>query len=178
MVMRRDRPAAPFQRGFTMVELLTTLVVLAVLLALAAPSMVTFVNSSRLRASQGEFVSALMLARSEATKRGEFVGVAARGAIVAGAEFSGGWQVFVDKDRDGLQGADEDVVRSYPALSGGQRFGTTPANVSVARFTPRGFLAGLPLQFTLCGQAGQSKGYQITLEPVGLTDVKEQGSCS
>lgn len=66
------------ERGFTMVELLTTLVVLAVLLAIAAPGMTKFVNNSRLRSSHGELVSALTLARSEATKRGLPVAVRAR----------------------------------------------------------------------------------------------------
>ena len=163
-------------RGFTMIELLTTLVVLAVLLALAAPSMATFINNSRLRSSQGELVSALMLARSEATKRGNFVVVGAL-SPVAGSEFTGGWQVFEDKNGDGVWNEGEDIFRIYPALSGNQRFSTT-SGVSAAAFNPRGFLkANARVEFNLCGQQGLTKGYQVTLEPIGLADVKEH-ACS
>ncbi len=165
-------------RGFTMVELMVTLVVLAVLLALAAPNMSSFINNSRLRASQGELVSALTLARSEATKRGNFVVVEALEPVVPGAEFSSGWRVFEDRNNNGVRDADEEIFRSYPALGGNQRFGTL-GGVSTAAFNPRGFLkANARVEFTLCGQAGQSKGYQIKLEPVGLADVKEQTTCS
>lgn len=167
-----------FQRGFTMVELMVTLVVLAVLLALAAPNMASFINNSRLRASQSELVSALTLARSEATKRGNFVVVQALEPIVAGAEFSSGWLVFEDTNNNGVRDAGEEVFRSYPALGGNQRFATA-GGVSAAAFNPRGFLkANARVEFSLCGQAGQSKGYQIKLEPVGLADVKEQATCS
>lgn len=166
------------ERGFTMVELLTTLVVLAVLLALAAPNMSSFINSSRLRSSQGELVSALMLARSEATKRGNFVVVQALAPIVAGAEFSSGWRVFEDKNNNGVRDDDEEIFRSYPALTGNQRFATV-GGVSTAAFSPRGFLkSNARVEFSLCGQAGQAKGFQIKLEPVGLADVKEQTTCS
>lgn len=165
-------------RGFTMVELLVTLVVLAILLALAAPNMASFINNSRLRASQSELVSALTLARSEATKRGNFVVVEALAPVVAGAEFSSGWRVFEDKNNNGVRDDDEEIFRSYPALAGNQRFGTL-GGVSTAAFNPRGFLkANARVEFTLCGQAGQSRGYQIKLEPVGLADVKEQTTCS
>lgn len=179
MVMRQARPAASnVERGFTMVELLTTLVVLAVLLAIAAPNLATFINNSRLRTSQSELMSALMLARSEATKRGNFVVVEAVGPIVVGAEFSGGWRVFDDKNDNGAWDAGEDIVRSYPALNGNQRFGTA-SGVSIAAFNPRGFLkSSTRVEFSLCGQAGQSRGYKIKLEPVGLADVKEQSTCS
>ena len=64
--------------GFTLIELLTTLIVLAVVVAIAVPNLALFVTSSRLRASQSEFASALSLARSEATKRGSRVVVLQR----------------------------------------------------------------------------------------------------
>jgi type IV fimbrial biogenesis protein FimT len=165
-------------RGFTMIELLVTLVVLAVLLAIAAPSMSSFINNSRLRSSQGELVSALMLARSEATKRGNFVVVQALAPIVAGAEFSSGWQVFEDKNNNGVRDDDEEIFRSYPPLNGNQRFATV-GGVSTAAFSPRGFLkSNARVEFSLCGQAGQTKGYKITLDPVGLADVTEKFACT
>ena len=160
------------ERGFTMVELLVTLVVLAVLLALAAPNMSTFVNSSRLRSSHGELVSALTLARSEATKRGLPVTVKARGSTV-GAEFSEGWDVFLDANANDVLDIGEKVIRAYPALTGNQRFGTVGGEV-MAIFTNRGFLkAAAPLRFKLCGQTGEPLGYRILLEPVGMADVVE-----
>lgn len=160
------------ERGFTMVELLVTLVVLAVLLALAAPNMSTFVNSSRLRSSHGELVSALTLARSEATKRGLPVTVKARGSTV-GAEFSEGWDVFLDANANDVLDIGEKVIRAYPALTGNQRFGTVGGEV-MAIFTNRGFLkSAAPLRFKLCGQTGDQLGYSILLEPIGLANVVE-----
>lgn len=164
-------------RGFTMVELLTTIVVLAVLLAIASPGLATFINSSRLRATHAELVSALTLARSEATKRGSMVVVQAL-APVTGTEFSGGWQVFEDVNDNGSLDDGETVVRAYPALTGNQRFGTV-GGVSMAAFNPRGFLkTSAPVEFRLCGRTGFAVGYRILLEPVGLADVLEDRACS
>ncbi len=184
MLMETVRPATTSVftvrwrvRGFTMVELLVTLVVLAVMLAIAAPGLSTFVNNSRLRATQGELMSTLTLARSEATKRGAMVVVEALAPVV-GNEFSGGWRVFVDLNDNGTWDAGETEVRRYPALAGNQRFATV-SGVSIATFNPRGFLkASARVEFTLCGQAGQDKGYRIKLEPVGLADVTEERTCS
>ena len=171
-------PTAPWQaRGFTMVELMVTLVVLAVMLAIASPGLATFVNNSRLRATQGELMSALTLARSEATKRGAMVVVEALAPVV-GKEFSGGWRVFVDLNDNGTWDAGEAEVRRYPALGGNQRFATV-SGVSIATFNPRGFLkSSARVEFTLCGQAGHDRGYRIKLEPVGLADVTEERTCS
>lgn len=158
--------------GFTMVELLVTLVVLAVLLALAAPSMSKFVSNSRLRSSHGELVSALTLARSEATRRGLPVVVKARGTTV-GSEFSDGWDVFVDANLNDKYDTGDTLIRAYPALSGNQRFGTVGGEL-LAVFTNRGFLkAAAPVRFKLCGQTGEPLGYRILLEPVGMADVVE-----
>lgn len=158
--------------GFTLIELMTTLVVLAVVLAIAAPNLAVFVNNSRLRATQSELASALTLARSEATRRGAMVVVKAAAPVVD-AEFSAGWLVFVDTNDNAQLDDGEAVVRNYPALNGGQKFGTV-GNVSALTFNPRGFLkAGARVEFKLCGQPGFPVGYRIRLEPVGLADVSE-----
>jgi type IV fimbrial biogenesis protein FimT len=159
-------------RGFTMVELMVTLVVLAILLAIAAPNLSSFVSSSRLRATQGELVSALTLARSEATKRGRTVVVAAL-APTTGQEFSAGWQVFEDANDNNFFDTGEVLVRTYPAPSGNQRFGTVGGETAAA-FNARGFLkTATTIDFRLCGKLGETIGYRVRLEPIGLADVKE-----
>ena len=170
------------QRGFTLIELLTALIVLAVILAIAVPGLSTFISSSRLRATQSEFVSALTLARSEATRRGAQVVVRALGTV-AGSEFLGGWQVFSDTNGDGLYDVGEPVIRDYAPLGAQLRFsalvGATTTAATTAVFDSRGFLVPkTELNFKLCGPAGSTKSYSIRLEPVGLADVVEGDSCT
>ena len=69
--------------GFTLIELMISITVMAILLVVVAPSLAGFVRSSKVRSAQSELVSSLRLARSEATKRGISVGVVAT-APVAG----------------------------------------------------------------------------------------------
>lgn len=169
------------QRGFTLIELLATLIVLAVVVAIAVPNLGAFVSSSRLRASQSELVSALSLARSEATKRGVNVGVQALAASApAGREFNPGWRVFVDEDGDRAYTPGppaELVLRDYPAVSDEFRFGTVGGKTK-AIFNSRGFVTDGGVVFTLCGKAGVKRGYRIQLEQVGLADVVEGESCT
>jgi type IV fimbrial biogenesis protein FimT len=161
-------------RGFTLFELLMTMIVAAVLLALVVPGLSGFVTSSRLRATQSEFVSALALARSEATRRGSTVAVSARGEA-AGSEFLGGWLVCVDTSLDGMCQSDEPPIREYAALAGNMRFTAKLGDVAAksAAFNSRGFLTTGALTFTICGPSGTKRGYTIRLEPVGIADVLE-----
>ena len=162
--------------GLTLVEMVTTVAVLAVMLALAAPGLASFISANRLGASQSELVSAIALARSEATKRGVSVGVLAT-APTTGAEFTGGWRVYVDSNNNGAYDADEPLLRDYPGLGSAVKIGTSGGATSVV-FNSRGFVAsGASVQFNICGQTGVNKGYRILLEPVGLTDVLEVTSC-
>ena len=158
-----------------MVELMVTVLIASILMAVAVPSLGAFINNSRLRASQGELLAALMLARSEATKRGKPVGVV---ATQTAANFSGGWQVVIDSDDSGtLDPATDLVVRKYPAVAGNQtvlaKYRNTTTPVTELVFNARGFLQKSAIVFTVCGQAAYAKGFQIEIEPVGLADVKE-----
>ncbi|MET0985736.1 MAG: GspH/FimT family pseudopilin [Steroidobacteraceae bacterium] len=92
-------------RGFTLMEMLTTLGLVAILSTLAAPTFSDLrLNSSRTVAVNG-FFHALFLARSEAIKRGTVVSLCKsrdRQRCVAGAsaQWTDGYVVFVNTDRD------------------------------------------------------------------------------
>jgi len=160
------------ERGFTLIELMTTLAVLIISLALAAPALTSFVRSNRLNAAQSELVSSLMLARSEAARLGTRVGVE---ASVAG--FAGGWRVWVDADSSGTFSSGETILREVPERGSNVTITTSPSVTGVV-FNPNGFLAGGALvNFKLCGPTGVAKGYQIMLEPVGLSDITEVATC-
>lgn len=58
------------QRGFTLIELMVTITVLAVLLGIGIPSFRSMIENNRIAAASNDLVSALQLARSEAIKRG------------------------------------------------------------------------------------------------------------
>jgi len=164
-------------RGFTTIEMMVTVAVLAVIMVVAAPSLAGFVRSSKVRSAQSELVASLMLARSEAAKRGVTIGVAGS-APVAGNEFGKGWTVWVDTNEDGVVDSGEVVIRTYPSLNGAVVFGTT-GNVSTLAFNSSGFLTpSTAVNFKACGGLSDTtKGFAIRVDPVGLADVQEGATC-
>lgn len=82
-------------RGVTLIELMVTVAILAILLGLAAPSFDSFILSGRLRALSNDMLSSVMLARSEAIKRNSIVRLCASsgGASCDGGSWGNGWIV-------------------------------------------------------------------------------------
>lgn len=76
------------QSGFTLTELMVTVSIAVLLAALATPAFQQLVASQRMRAASYDMVSDLVLARSEALKRGATVQV-----VPAGDGWVGGWTV-------------------------------------------------------------------------------------
>ena len=76
------------QRGFTLIEMMVTIAVAAILLAIVVPSFRTFTLSQRVKSGSFDLYSTLMLARSEAVKRRASVSVSS-----VGGDWNNGWTV-------------------------------------------------------------------------------------
>jgi type IV fimbrial biogenesis protein FimT len=99
------RPAAR-QRGFTLPELMTVLVIMAVLGAVAAPAYSGWVASVRARSAGTDLHTALNLARSEAIKRNAELTLAP-----GDGGWQAGWQIAAPGDADRL-------LHDHPAVTG------------------------------------------------------------
>lgn len=92
------------QTGLTIVELMITLAVLAILLAIAIPSFEGLIASTRVSNATNELLAALAQTRSEAIRRGQRVTMcmSANGVQCTNAgNWDQGWIIFSDATRAG-----------------------------------------------------------------------------
>lgn len=116
----------PQSSGFTLVELLFTVGIVAVMFSLAVPGFNSLVANSQMTASVNDLIASMQLARSEAVKRATPVSVcrvsnsnSATPTCASGTGWHDGWVVFVDVNADAtFDGGDEVVLRRTPAMGG------------------------------------------------------------
>lgn len=110
-----DAPAAT--RGFTLIELMVTLAVLAILLTVALPNFQIFVMNGRMASQTNDLITALNLARSEAVKRAANVTVCASSD---GASCTGSWAAgWIVRDAAGTPIRVQRALGSGSTLTGG-----------------------------------------------------------
>src|SRR5690606_4228088 len=104
-------------RGFTLLELLVTLAVAAIVLSYGVPSFIDTVRNGRAAANANDLVTALSFARSEAVKRGARVTVCASAdAATCGEAWTDGWIVIADgAATDEANPSVTEVLRVWPA---------------------------------------------------------------
>src|SRR5882724_3310499 len=106
--------------GLSLIEMVVTVSVAAILLSVAMPGLRTMIQNNRVAADTNVLVGSLNYARSEALTRGLPVSICAssNGTSCAGsANWAGGWIVFTDDAGTAgtLDGTDA-LIRSYPTL--------------------------------------------------------------
>jgi type IV fimbrial biogenesis protein FimT len=102
-------------RGFTLIELMTVIAVVAIGSALAYPSFTGVIRSNRVATATNGFVAAFNLARSEAIRsnRGGGVCPSPDGASCEGTDWNVGYMAYEDVDFNGSFSAGDRVIRYF-----------------------------------------------------------------
>ena len=104
-------------RGFSMIELVITIAIAAILLTLAIPSFTSFLNSNRVSGQANELLATFQTARLESIRRGRQVVVCgssnanAATPSCSGTAAWGGWISFIDTDRDNVFDTGETLLQ-------------------------------------------------------------------
>jgi type IV fimbrial biogenesis protein FimT len=162
----------PSNRGFTLIEMMVTLAVAAILSMIAVPSFRNASLSSQLRSSANDFLATANFARSEAIKRGTAVTmcVSTDGSSCASGGWEQGWIV--------LSGTT--VLQHESAAPSGFKMSAT-GSIATLSFQPIG-VGVAPAILTVC-RATPSAGSQervVTLDSTGRGWLKitTNGICS
>ena len=122
-IIGRVRPTVGFKRfsGFTLIEVLITIVIAAILVSLALPNLRVFIQNNRLRTEASEFFAAINLARTEAKANAVRVSlcVSSNQTSCTGATWNLGWLAWVDTDEDEVVDDGERILRARPAPDNG-----------------------------------------------------------
>jgi len=117
---------SPAASGFTLIELMITLAIMAIVITVGIPNLSSFVNAQRVRTATSDIMADIAFARAEAIKE-------SRQAIMermAGATgtWKDGWRICVDLNSNGTCDAAE-VRKISPPISGRSKVCSTTADL-------------------------------------------------
>ncbi|MCK0165004.1 GspH/FimT family pseudopilin [Marinobacter sp. S6332] len=153
--------------GFTLIELLVTIAVLAIMMALAAPSFVNMIENSRVTTQANTLLAAVNLARSEAVKQGTPFSIQNEPG-----GFVNGWCVI-----DGGLGVNDcdtgTIIKRFPALEG---VSVSQGGVAGVTFDGRGYkiapnaVVNIELEPPTC-TSGSARMRRVSISMAGRATV-------
>ncbi len=174
------------QSGFSLIELMAAIVVLAIIISMAVPSFSTVIKNNRMTTLTNQLILGLNLARSEAVKRGATV-ILCRSAAPKTAGCGGssknwttGWIIFESQDTNTTYDSGTDIIlrRSEVSSSDLRIMANTLADTAIA-FNADGFKASTGDSiFAICddrdddGSYDEEYGREITVSGTGRPGLK------
>lgn len=182
------------QAGFTLVEMMVTLVLMAIMVGLAVPGFGILIKNNRIETQTSAMYSALMLARSEGLKRVSRITVC-RSSNGTSCATSGGWEqgwiVFDDCNNNAVVntgtcdgGANEEILRWDQPLTGGNTLRGTTDVASYISYVGNGYTVTTSNTFqsgtlVLCDDRGfTSNASAIIISATGRPRIVEATSSS
>jgi type IV fimbrial biogenesis protein FimT len=155
-------------RAFTLLEMMITVSIIAVLLSLGIPAFQNFALKQRLNAAVTALHNDLLLARNQAIHRNVQVIACpwdAGGGCTGVADWSEGWAVFGDRNEDRNYQEDEILLRRGQGLENVIIHGT--ASRPTLRFYPNGTAPGSNGSISICGLGGPPQARKLVISNLG-----------
>lgn len=167
------------QQGFTLIELMVTISVAAVVMAIAVPSVRDLQANMRANAAANDYVALLKLARSEAITKNRHITVS---TITASPPANNNWGGSGWRVTETINGTPE-TVSEVKGLSNTTTIVSTPASVNSFRFVAGTGLAQntdaslLNITFRVCDTgSNKERGNDILLNQFGRIFVNRHTS--
>lgn len=165
--------------GFTLIELMIGLALVAVLLGIAAPTFREAMMNVRISAQANDLFTDLALARSEAVKRNVPVLVcpSANGTDCT-TGWTNGWLIFADANRNNAKDANEPTLKRRGQIEGSNTLaaaGTMAAgSMAYVPYAPSGISTPTGVDFVLCDTRTRAGvGRRISILPTGRPLVRK-----
>jgi len=175
MILRR-------QTGVTLIELLVTISIAAILMAVAVAGFQDFFRRNRVDSAVSDLVVTLNYARSEAIRRGVMVSVCRShtGTNCTTAQpWQSGWIVFTNPDNDNNVDPGEEILRVHQALPAGVTLNTNINFQHRITYQPDGRITNtVGGSFFVCHVEVPTDTRRIVVIGTGRARVENATTCS
>jgi type IV fimbrial biogenesis protein FimT len=155
------------ERGFTLVEMMITIALAAILISVAVPSLNQFATNARQTGATNDFVATIHIARSMAITTNARVTICASsgGSACEAVSWDQGWIAFSDANSNQLVDGNDAIVSSGEGIEGvniqSGEFG------QALQYRPNGRIAAGAGHFTICDRRGADHAKVIVMDLSG-----------